>query len=48
MIVRKRLLDLRALQAVLAGVAALYIGLVHRTTRWTVERPKESEAILDA
>ncbi len=48
MAVRKRLLQLRALQALLAGAAALYIGLVHRTTRWTVECPKESEAILGA
>ncbi len=37
-----------AVQALLAWAAALYIRLVHRTTRWTVERSAETEAILNA
>ena len=48
MTVIKRLLKLRVLQAAMAWAAAFYIGLVHRTTRWTVDRPAESEAILGA
>ena len=48
MTVRRRLLDVPALRALLAWAAAFYISLVHRTTRWTVERPTESEAIIGA
>jgi lysophospholipid acyltransferase (LPLAT)-like uncharacterized protein len=48
MTVRKRLLKLGALQVVLAWAAASYIRLVHRTTRWTVEWPAESQAIVGA
>ena len=48
MAVWKHLLERRALRAVLAWAAAFYIGLVHRTTRWTVERPADSEAIVSA
>jgi lysophospholipid acyltransferase (LPLAT)-like uncharacterized protein len=46
MIAKKRLLRIRALQALLVRAAALYIGLVHRTTRWTVDCPATSRAIL--
>jgi lysophospholipid acyltransferase (LPLAT)-like uncharacterized protein len=40
--VKKRLLALGPLQVALAWMAAGYIRLVHRTTRWSVESPASS------
>lgn len=48
MALTKRLLDNGAVCAVVARIAALFIWLVHKTTRWTVERPPATEAIIAA
>jgi lysophospholipid acyltransferase (LPLAT)-like uncharacterized protein len=42
----KRLLDNPAVRAVVAWLAAGYVRLIRSTTRWTVERPPATDAIL--
>lgn len=46
MTLRKRLLKTTIVQACLAWLAALYIRLIRRTTRWHEERPAATEEIL--
>lgn len=44
----KRLLDNRAVRAVVAWLAAGYVRLIRATTRWTVECPPATDGILAA
>lgn len=41
----KRVLKSPFLQAVLARLAASYVGLIRRTTRWSLEMPAQTEAV---